>query len=143
MEYANKISTKNFVEDKAIARQKPMLWGKLLGVADSYKVTESQYGESIGFKGSFEYQSYSSGEVTRAGILYAPAVLTNLLEPQMKREGVFGVQFAVEIGTKPSDKTVGYEYTIKPLVTMEEADPLQAVRVRLPKPEEKQEKHKK
>ncbi len=53
-------------------------------------------------------------------------------EPRKKRV-TDSVQFAYEIGVKPTDSPIGYEYVTTPIVEPGGADPLADLRSKLPK----------
>ena len=52
-----------------------------------------------------------------------------MLVSQVNRLGETGsIEFAVEVGVKPSDSPIGYEYTVKNLIKPTGGDPLAALR---------------
>lgn len=51
---------------------------------------------------------------------------------QKRKRVVDSLEFALEIGIKPSDTPIGYEYTTKPLIKTGSADPLADLRQKIP-----------
>ncbi|RJP44495.1 hypothetical protein C4587_01790 [Candidatus Parcubacteria bacterium] len=92
------------------------------GLARKYDAERSQYGEYLRFTGDFEAVNLKTGEVHRAGSMILPDIAENVLAGAMNTEGAQAVQFALEIGVKPSKSPVGYDYTVKPLVENREAE---------------------
>ena len=130
----NKVSIASVV-GKIGKPEAPQALMRVLGLATTYETGETQYGEFIAFKGSFEATNLMTGEVFRAGKCFLPDVAANLMSAQLAASsgetGFKGVQFAFEIGYKPSDTLIGYEYTVTPLIEIDAADPLTALRDQL------------
>lgn len=129
---AKKITVKGLVPDlKDIDRatlkgNKPLV--HVYGIARGFTPDSSQYGDYIRFNGDFEGVNLETGEAQRAGSMILPEIAQNLLHGVMNAEGNNAVEFALEIGIKPSKSPVGYDYTVKPLIESVEADPLKALR---------------
>lgn len=110
----------------------------IYGMATDYKIGTSNFGEFTKFKGDFRAVRIVDGEEFRSGSLLLPPTLADMLRVAVSQAKDTGVQFAVELGVKPSDVPIGYEYSVRPLVNTDQADPLAAlaeqVRKALPAP---------
>ena len=114
----------------------------VMGIATRVKTGEGPYGPFAGLVGQFEATNIETGEVFQAPQCYLPeplnTMLTEALQETVTEKDDDGnekqvrvnesVQFAVEVGVKPSDAPIGYEYTTKEIVKAETADPLAALR---------------
>lgn len=96
------------------------LFGNVTGV----KSGESNFGPWLKFVGSIAAQNLITGEFFRSGAAFLPEVATQLLLPAVESaEGA--VQFGFQIDIKKDEaSSVGYQYTVKPLLPMETSDPL-------------------
>jgi hypothetical protein len=117
--------------------EKPTPIMTVYGLLTDSKPDHSDYGDYIRFSGNFEAVNMSNGEHFRSGRLILPGIAEGLLQGALEQEGVESVQFALEIGIKPSKSPVGYDYTVKPLIETSENDPLADMRgkLSLPSPE--------
>ena len=105
-----------------------------LGIATKTKSGQSDFGEWTALVGQFEATNISDGVVSQAPQCFLPEPLNSMLaESLMELDDDdnrvnSSVQFAVEVGIKPSDVPIGYEYTTKEIVEADTADPLAALR---------------
>lgn len=99
------------------------------GVASGFMSGESNYGPWECLTGNFEAVNLQTGEVFQSPRAFLPRVAHGMIVAQFKqgKEGV-AVRFALEVGVKPADTSVGYEYTVAPLVKPEEDDALMELR---------------
>lgn len=143
MQLVGKLSAKSVIGNikKHIPRdsEKEILIGeekvlfRVYGNIEGFKVGETNFGEFTEFQGNFEAVAIDTGEVFRSAKCFLPSIAEALLLPVVKNpDNVGGVRFAFDIGIKGSAKEVGYEYTVRPIVEMTEADPLAALRSSLP-----------
>jgi len=65
-------------------------------------------------RGEFEGVNLATGEIFVSSACFLPTAVTGLIVAQLVDESSV-VEFAFEIGTKPSKTPVGYEYTVKEL----------------------------
>ena len=106
----------------------------VIGIANKTKTGQSDYGPWTALVGQFEATNYESGEIFVAPQCFLPEPLNSMLAGTLEETDEEGkqvtasVQFAVEVGVKPSDVPIGYEYTTKELVEADTADPLAALR---------------
>lgn len=150
MEFLTKLTTKKIgvqpARGKAPAVGKTEVVATLIGIARGYKPGSSEYGDFLKFSGDFEATRAEDGEVFRSGRAIFPAIFADQLQAAVDADAEkTGVQFAVELGVKGSDASVGYEWTIKPIGKVSgSADPLAALREEaikaLPAPEKKAKK---
>lgn len=136
MEYVKKISSKLFGVDETVARTKSHSWCRITGVVESTFSGESTYGTYIGFLGVFECLVFDTGELYRGSKLFAPSILSGELSAQLanSKGSISSIGFAVDIGTRPIDFGLGYEYSLKPVIEISETDPLADLKKRLSKP---------
>ena len=98
------------------------------GIARGYKMGVSNFGEFITFKGDIEAKNQETGEVYRSSNLILPNLISGMLQGAIDGSPDSDIEVALIVGVKPSDTPMGYEYTIKPLMEMKEADSLVALR---------------
>lgn len=114
----------------------------LYGVISGYQAGTTEYGEFLKFKGDFKAKVAHDGKEFRAPACIVPVPMDNVLAgmydaavkemvdpetgelPSGKRPQC---QFAVEIGYKPGDTPTGYEWTVTPLMEMQENDAIVAL----------------
>lgn len=130
--FIKKITVKNVCGKIEPPKQKgksvPVM--RLFGLVTHYDIRESQYGPSPRFKGQFEALSLldKSAKPLRSGTLYVPEVVSDMILAAFPDGEIRTVQFAVEIGVKADDSTIGYQYEVRPLIHHEDTDPLANVR---------------
>lgn len=104
----------------------------VIGVSHGIKTGTGDNGPWVAFLGSFEATRASDGQVFQAGQCFIPKAVEDLLVSSMragqKDDPQASVQFAIEVGIKPADTAVGYEFTVKNLVKTQNADPLALLR---------------
>lgn len=103
---------------------------RVIGLATEVITGNSTYGAWTGFKGQFQATNILTGEIYRGSQVFLPDTVTDLLAPVVK-SSENGVEFAFDIGAKPANNVIGYEYTINHLMKVEENDPLNALSARL------------
>ncbi len=139
MELLNKISLKginaqpktgSFVEGSGENAKvlPPRSLAVIYGKANSYTVKQSQYGDSFQFNGVFEATNAQTGEIFRSSKVFLPNVIADLFTAAIDDADGSAVEFALEIGAKHAANAFGYEYTVKPLVELQEADELASLR---------------
>lgn len=104
---------------------------RIVGLVKSTFSVVTQFGDSTGFKGTFEAVNIRTGEAFRAGKCFLPTIATDLLESAVDGMGEdqTELRFGFEIGLIPSDKgSTGYEFTVKPLIDTTENDPVAELR---------------
>lgn len=112
----------------------------VFGRVDSMETGTSQFGPWVAFVGSFKAILLDGGEVFRSSKCLLPGLASDAVENAVQESGGNTVEFAIEIGVRrvvklaPNGDEVGagYEYTMKPLIEMDEAtDPLAALESRV------------
>lgn len=108
------------------------------GHASKTKTGSTDYGSWTALVGRFEATNIETGEVFQAPQCFLPEPLNTMIaesleETETDEDGKetrvnSSVQFSVEVGIKPSDVPIGYEYTTKEIVEADTADPLAALR---------------
>lgn len=109
---------------------------RVVGIATGVKSGESNYGPWQAMRGQFQATCLETGEIFRSGVCILPGVAQDLLIPQLYGTDTKGVEFGMEIGIRPSEVPIGYEYTCNPLFQMDN-DPLANVLMRLPEVEQR------
>lgn len=99
------------------------------GLASGLQVGESSYGGWECLTGSFEAVNLATGEVFQSPRCFLPHTAHGMIASQFKTgaDGI-SVKFALEIGIKPAATSVGYEYTVTPLVKPSEDDAMAQLR---------------
>lgn len=103
---------------------------RIVGLATGSKAGNSTFGEFIAFTGQFQATNILTGEIYRAGKIFFPKMIEDLLATQVAATEN-GVEFAFDIGVKPSGNAHGYEYTVTTLMAIAENDPLKLMADRL------------
>lgn len=102
---------------------------QIFGQATGTKGGTSTYGDWECLLGNFEATNMETGETYRAAQLFMPDVAHEPIAQAVKLTDNGSVDFAVEIvALKDSESSVGYVYSMKPLIQAAESDPLTALR---------------
>jgi len=130
-----KISAKTIVGDVSPPEKATALY-TVIGIANGIKTGNSTYGEWLALTGQFEAVNLETGEAYVSPQVFLPEPLQGLIAAKVRTPDENGkmpsVQFAVEVGFKPSKSTFGYEYTVRELVDSSDNDPLADLRKALP-----------
>lgn len=124
---------------------------RIIGIVERTESGVTSLGEYTAFIGAFKAVNLDTGEEYRAKKCLLPGVASDALEEAVNNAEGGSVEFAMEIGIRRNIKKnaqgeevgIGYEYTMKPLVEMDEgSDPLARIEARMkslpaPKVEEK------
>lgn len=133
-EFLKKISAKNVMGGKVEKPTKATELYTLIGVVDGIKTGSTDYGEYIKFLGQFKaIRSADRQEYfATAAFLPNPAqeMLVSAIESAQANDPQASIEIAYVIGVKPADNAVGYEYTVKPLLS-QKADALAALESRI------------
>lgn len=114
----------------------------VFGRVESTETGTSQFGPWIAFVGSFKAVKLDDGEVFRAGKCLLPGVASDAISDAVNGANGGIVEFALEVGIRRVVKMAangeetgaGYEYTMAPLIEIDEAaDPLAALEARVQK----------
>lgn len=130
-ELIRKISAKTVV-GKIQKPEKATSLFHVFGIARSVRTGESNYGPWVALIGQFEATNLETGETFVAPQCFLPEPIGSMMAAQVQNEDTESVQFGLEVGIKPADTAVGYEYTSKALVESKEADPLADLRAKMP-----------
>lgn len=105
---------------------------KIGGQVIGSKLVQSPYGAATALQGQFVAYHPETGEEFLSSTLFLPDVAMVPIMVALSREGVRGVDFAIELQVQPSQSKkaggVPYEYTFIDLKPASESDPLNAVR---------------
>ena len=123
---------------KMTAPEKAKRLFSVFGIATKTKSGSTDYGMWTALVGRFEAVNIETGEVFEAPQCFLPEPLNTMIAEALDEvvtddEGNesrvnTSVGFSVEVGIKPSDVPIGYEYTTKENVKADTADPLAALR---------------
>lgn len=114
----------------------------VIGQAEGIETGTSQFGEWVAFTGTFKGTNLDDGSVYRAKKCLLPGIASDALEDAVSSSEGNPVEFALEIGirrvikldAKGNETGMGYEYTMRPLIEMDEAsDPLAALDAKVAK----------
>lgn len=133
MKYLKKLSVKKVCGrpefEKGSADGTEISLMQVFGQATGTKGGTSDYGDWECLLGSFEATNLENGDTFRAAQLFMPDVAHEPIAQAIKLATNGIVDFAVEIiAVKDSESSVGYSYSMKPLVDAEESDPLKILR---------------
>jgi len=150
MKLLSKLNPKDIVGAKlgkkkeitALLAKNVILGFQVFGLVKSKFTVTTQYGDSTGFKGTFEAVNLEDGEIFRSGKMFLPQIAADMLESAVDgmSEDQSELKFGFKIGLKPSDKgNTGYEFTVEPLIDTTENDPISDMRAQfaLPAPKKK------
>jgi hypothetical protein len=133
-ELVRKISPKTVI-GKVRAPEKAGPLYVVIGNTHGVKHGTGDNGPWVAFLGSFEATRLADGKVFQAGQCFVPKAVEDLLVSAVtqaqKGDESATVEFAIEVGIKPAENVIGYEYTVKNLVKPSGADPLLALRQRV------------
>ena len=106
----------------------------VFGIATKTKTGSTDYGSWTALVGRFEAINIETGEVFEAPQCFLPEPLNTMIAEALDEVDDEGERvnkslgFSVEIGIKPSDVPIGYEYTTKENVKADIDDPLAQLR---------------
>ena len=106
---------------------------RIIGMTNLTKSDVGDNGPYTAFHGAFEATNISTGEVYTASVCFLPESVTGILSVAVNAEAGRNVEFAVDLGCKPANTNIGYEYTITPLIESEELNPLRHLKTLLAK----------
>ena len=128
-----KISAKSICGKVEVPKKATALF-VVFGIATKTRSGQSDYGPWTALVGQFEATNIETGEISQAPQCFLPEPMNEMIANQLDETDDEGnritnsVQFSVEVGVKPADNAVGYEYTTKTVVESDAADPLAALR---------------
>lgn len=133
MQYLKKLSVKKVCGrpefEKGSANGTEISLMQVFGQATGTKGGTSDYGDWECLLGSFEATNMETGETFRAAQLFMPDVAHEPIAQAVKLASNGIVDFAVEIvAVKDAESSVGYVYSMKPLIQAEESDPIRILR---------------
>jgi len=102
------------------------------GIGNGIKHGDTQYGEWNALTGVFEAVRTSDGKRFQSGVCFLPGaagqMLISGLKAAQEANPDASVRFAIIVGIKHSDVPIGYEFTTRNVVKLEQADPLEDLR---------------
>lgn len=131
-----KISSKS-VCGKMEAPKKATRLFSVFGHATKTKTGSTDYGTWTALVGRFEAINIATGEVFQSPQCFLPEPLNTMIAEALEEVEIIdekevrvntSIGFSVEVGIKPSDVPIGYEYTTKENVKADTADPLKTLR---------------
>lgn len=142
----SKLSAKKILGKVKKPESKTMLM-QVFGVATGTKTGESNYGQWVALTGQFRAIDLTDGAMYQSGVCFLPKSGLEMITPFLKKEGIDGIEFALNIGVVPADNSVGYEYIVEPVLEAKENDPLEILtkkvtQAALPAPEKEHKKGK-
>lgn len=105
----------------------------IIGIAEGAEVGHSTLGDYTSFNGTFQGTVLENGKVFRSKQLFLPSIAEDMLTDALAGSGGGSVEFAIEIGIRRTIKLnankeevgAGYEYTVRPIMEIDESsDPL-------------------
>lgn len=132
-EMLKKASPRNIMGKKITKPKdgKPVDLFIVYGTARDTRSGESNYGPWTSLLGTFEIVRLEDGVMFQSAELFLPEPVNGMIISALKAAGddvKKAVDFAFRIGIKPSEATVGYEYTVKSLRELAPSDALAALR---------------
>jgi hypothetical protein len=127
---ANSILKKITVKDVCGEIKKPATttWlVRVVGIARDYEIGTTNFGQFVRFKGQFRAIKIETGEVFDSGAMILPDIANNLIYGALSQDGSNAVEFAFDLGVKPSKSPTEYDYIVSSLIESKEADPLAAL----------------
>lgn len=115
----------------------------MIGSASAFEQGISSTGEWTALTGEFEAVNLDDGEISTAFKAFLPRDITHYFVSALKQANGSVVEFAVKVGIKLTDTTIGYEYTCSPIVPLKQSNSLNRLReeakkmLPAPKPEKK------
>lgn len=100
---------------------------RVVGEVKKFQSGQSNYGEWVAAIGNHAVTDLRTGEEIRTPKIFLPDAAMNLLEGSMPDTGSMAYAFDIGIQEPTGTSTVGYEYTVTPLIEPAENDPLTAL----------------
>lgn len=106
------------------------------GTASKFKEGKTNYGEYLGFRGSFEAIRGDTGEIIASNMCFVPQPFQDLLYSKMldtqKDDPKAQLEFAIRISIVPpkpgKPSSTGYEYLVMPIIEDRSTSPLSNLR---------------
>jgi len=121
MEISKKITLSSMGLGKTVIRAAvdgetgPVSLARILGKSTAAEPKQTDFGESIKLKGTFQGTNLLTGETFTSAVAYIPDFIADPLAEALKETD--SVEFAIEIFAKASTKSpVGYEYGVRSLL---------------------------
>lgn len=147
-ELLRKLSPKTIIGGRFLPPSKATVLYTVIGTTHGVRTGTGDNGAYCAFLGAFEATRFSiydsekrdfvvdpERKVFQGGQCFVPKAVEDLLAAtvlKMKEDRTTtAIEFAIEVGVKPADTAIGYEYTVKNLVKTSGADPLAALRQRV------------
>lgn len=90
---------------------------RAMGIADSFRSGETNYGPWTAFLGDFEYTNMLTGEVFRGSQAFFDATFTEALMNKMRAADGQAIEFALECSVDISDDyPTGFAYVARPIL---------------------------
>jgi hypothetical protein len=122
-----RISIKSVVGTiKDITGPRPLL--RVYGLVRGSGHYQTDGGTSVKYTGTFEARSSSDGRDFDSDTMVLPLVAELALSKALTDAHGEPIEFAYEIGVKPTPRGVGHEFTYRELAPSKAADPLSALR---------------
>lgn len=106
----------------------------VFGIANGTKTGNTQYGDWEALTGVFEAVRTSDGRRFQSGVCFMPGAAGQMLVGGLKAaqsaDKDASVRFAIVVGIKRSEVPIGYEFTSRQVVKLEQADPLADLRAK-------------
>ena len=128
-----KISSKSICGKIEVPKKATRLF-TVYGHAMKTKTGSTDYGSWTALVGRFEAVNLETGEVFESPQCFLPEPHNTMIQVSLEELDDDGnrvnnsVGFSIEVGVKPSDVPIGYEYTTKENVKADVADPLASLR---------------
>lgn len=105
----------------------------VIGIATGIKTGISTYGDWACLTGQFRATNMITGELFQGSHMFLPDVAHDMAAVALSSDGVESIEIAFEIGAALTDAEdgAGYEYSVRPLIETQEADPLAAIEDRV------------
>lgn len=123
-------------DKKTVLRGVEGTYMRVAGIVRRVNVVATHYGDSLEFTGQFRAVDLETGEISDSGKLFLPSVaetyVNNTFQEVSDNTGFGGLEIAFDVGIKPSNSAMGYEYTVMPLIEKKQPDLLDQMLSSLP-----------
>jgi len=132
------VKTEEFVKSGASSHPIARIYGIATGLV--FKVDPKTGDVQTAVSGNFEAANLATGEVFRAGVLWLPSGIQELLINAVDTGAVDAngkpvyndVKFGFQINAHPAKNPIGYSYSAEQLIDATQNDPLADLRAELP-----------
>lgn len=89
---------------------------------------DGSFKESTSCSGTFESESYLTGEIVTTGVVYFPQFYAEAVALELAKEGVQALEVDIDIGLEATGRSIPYAWTVKAYIEGEQMDVIKRIK---------------